>query len=227
MKYENTVHAIFIERVNRFIGLVNLKGEIVTTHIKNTGRCKELLIPGVEVVLAKSPNPARKTLYDLVAVYKTGLGWVNIDSMAPNAAVFEWLSGPKSLFKGITRLKPEYTHGSSRTDFYLECGERKILIEVKGCTLEVDKMGYFPDAPTSRGVKHLHDLAAAAGEGYECYIAFVIQMPHIKKVLPNIKTHPMFGVALDEAVKAGVKVLYLPCEVSPNELVISEAILDS
>ena len=117
-------------------------------------------------------------------------------------------------------MRPEYTYGNSRVDFYLECGERKILIEVKGCTLEIDKVGYFPDAPTERGVKHLHELAGAIKDGYECYIAFVIAMNGITKVLPNVETHLEFGVALDEAVKAGVKILYLPCDVKPDKLTI-------
>ena len=220
MKYQNTIPAKFIDRPNRFIAHVDIDSKTETVHVKNTGRCKELLLPGVDVTLALSDNPSRKTKYDLISVYKNGIGWINIDSQAPNVVVKEWLESKPKLFKAITLLRPEYTYGNSRVDFYLECGERKIFIEVKGCTLEIDKVGYFPDAPTERGVKHLHELAGAVKEGYECYIAFVIAINGIAEVLPNTQTHPGFGIALDEAVKAGVKILYLPCEVKPDELTI-------
>ena len=220
MKYQNTIPAKFIDRPNRFIAHVDIDGKIETVHVKNTGRCKELLLPGVEVILALSDNPSRKTKYDLISVYKNGIGWINIGSQAPNVVMKEWLESKPELFKHITLLRPEYTYGNSRVDFYLECGERKIFIEVKGCTLEIDRVGYFPDAPTERGVKHLHELTGAVKDGYECYIAFVIAMNGIAKVLPNTQTHPEFGVALDEAVKNGVKILYLPCEVKPDELTI-------
>ena len=220
MKYLNTIQSKFIDRPNRFIAYVDIDGKVETVHVKNTGRCKELLLPGVDVTLAVSDNPSRKTKYDLISVYKNFIGWINIDSQAPNVVVKEWLEDKPELFKDITLLRPEYTYGNSRVDFYLECGERKILIEVKGCTLEIDKVGYFPDAPTERGVKHLHELAGAVKDGYECYIAFVIAMNGITKVLPNTQTHPEFGIALDEAEKAGVKILYLPCEVKPDELTI-------
>jgi len=225
MKYKNITHARFIERLNRFVAHVELDGRVETVHVKNTGRCKELLLPGSNVVLAKADNPARKMQYDLVAVYKDGLGWVNIDSQATNQAVKEWLNSSPALFESITLLKPEYTYGKFRVDFYLECGPRKIFIEVKGCTLEIDGVGYFPDAPTERGVKHLYELAEAAGKGYECYVAFVIAMPGVREVLPNVKTHPEFGTALEAAVKAGVKVLYFPCNVSPDELSIADMVI--
>lgn len=225
MKYKNIIYAKFIERPNRFVAYVELDGKVEIVHVKNTGRCKELLLPGSHVILVKADNPARKTQYDLVAVYKDGLGWVNIDSQAPNQVVKEWLNNSPALFKNITFIKPEYTYGGHRVDFYLECGSRKILIEVKGCTLEIDGMGYFPDAPTERGVKHLYALAEAVGKGYECYIAFVIAMPGVKKVLPNVKTHPEFSIALAAAMEAGVKVLYFPCNVSPDELSIADVVL--
>lgn len=225
MKYNNTVNGKFIDRPNRFIAHVNVNGQIETVHVKNTGRCKELLLPGVDVTLAVSDNPARKTKYDLISVLKENLGWVNIDSQAPNTVMREWLDSAPEQFPNITLLKPEYAHGSSRVDFYLECGARKIFIEVKGCTLEIDKVGYFPDAPTTRGVKHLHELIKAVDVGYECYIAFVIAMPDIVKVLPNRATHPEFGIALDDAVNAGVKILYLPCDVKPDELSVKSGIM--
>lgn len=225
MKYKNITHAKFIDRQKRFIAYVELDGKVETVHVKNTGRCKELLLPGSDVILEKTDNPARKTQYDLVAVYKNGLGWVNIDSQAPNQVVKEWLNNSPELFENITLLKPEYTYGKFRVDFYLECASRKIFIEVKGCTLEIDGIGYFPDAPTERGVKHLHELTEAAGKGYECYIAFVIAMPGVRKVLPNVKTHPEFGTALAAAMEAGVKVIYLPCNVLPDELSIADVVL--
>jgi len=225
MKYKNTVKGIFIDRPNRFIAHVDIGGSTETVHVKNTGRCRELLIPGVEVILEISDNPKRRTKYDLISVYKKGTGWINIDSQAPNIVVKEWLKSCPDVFPDITYLKPEYVYGNSRVDFYLECGKRKILIEVKGCTLEIDKMGYFPDAPTQRGVKHLGELTGALKDGYECYIAFVIAMPDITRVLPNRTTHPEFGTALDEAKASGVKELLLPCNVSPDELTIKEAII--
>lgn len=221
MKYQNTIKGRFLERPNRFIAYVDVEGNTETVHVKNTGRCKELLLSGCEVVLEISDNPNRKTKYDLIAVYKKGLGWVNIDSQAPNAVVKEWLESGRSGFEGITYLKPEYNFGNSRVDFYLECGQRKILMEVKGCTLEIDKIGYFPDAPTERGVKHLKELSGAIDEGYETYIAFVIAMPEVKEVRPNVSTHPEFGEALKEARESGVKVLFLTCDVKTDELTIT------
>lgn len=220
MIYSNTVKGIFVSRPNRFIARVITDGNEETVHVKNTGRCKELLIPGAEVILERADNPGRKTLYDLIAVYKNSLGWVNIDSQAPNVLVREWIDSGRSIFRDITLIRPEYRFGKSRVDFYLECGARKIFIEVKGCTLEIDGRGYFPDAPTERGVKHLRELAEAAKEGYECYIAFVIAMPKVTEVYPNINTHPEFGAALEEAKAAGVNVLCLPCEVEPDRISI-------
>ncbi|MDO4719947.1 MAG: DNA/RNA nuclease SfsA [Peptostreptococcaceae bacterium] len=224
MRYENTVKAKFISRPNRFVAQVDMNGRIETVHVKNTSRCRELLLPGSEVVLNKSDKKGRKTKYDLIAVYKQNLGWVNIDSQAPNQAVREWLKGRPAPFQKAERIQPEYTYGKSRVDFYLEAPDRKILMEVKGCTLEVDGIGYFPDAPTERGVKHLRELTAAAQEGYECYIAFLIAMPGVRQVFPNTEMHPEFGAALSEARAAGVKTLYLICEVKPDSLSITESI---
>ncbi len=183
--------------------------------MKNTGRCKELLIPGVTVYLATSDIPARKTKYDLVAVEKTGFGIINIDSQAPNAVVKEWLQS-----QNYDYVKPEYSYGNSRIDFYMEKGTDKYLMEVKGCTLEIEGIGYFPDAPTERGVKHLRELAVASTLGYKCILAFVIQMEGITEVRPNISTHPEFGQALDEAKAAGVQVLFLQCNVTVDSLEI-------
>lgn len=217
MKYSNVTKGIFIERPNRFIAKVNIDGRVETVHVKNTGRCKELLIPGVEVILEISDNPARKTKYDLIAVYKDGLGLINIDSQAPNKVVYEWL-----MQKDFDLVKPEYTYGNSRFDFYMEKGSDRYLTEVKGCTLEIDGVGYFPDAPTLRGVKHLRELAEAARAGYRCSVAFVIQMPGISEVRANVDTHPEFGVALEEARSAGVEILMLQCNITEDSLEIAD-----
>ena len=224
MIYPNHTLARFLDRPNRFVAHVEIDGNIETVHVKNTGRCKELLLSGCKVVLTKSENPVRKTAYDLIAVYKQNLGWVNIDSQAPNRVTQEWLENKPEPFSDITLIKPEYNFGNSRIDFYMESPSRRILMEVKGCTLEKDGIGYFPDAPTERGVKHLQELTAAANDGYSCYIAFVIALPGVREVRPNIDTHPEFGVALNHAAEAGVNILYLPCDVSPGSLKIIDVI---
>ena len=218
MKYREIADGIFVDRPNRFIAHVEVNGAVETVHVKNTGRCKELLLPGTAVRLEVSDNPKRKTKYDLVAVHKQGLGWVNMDSQAPNKVVGEWLAK-----QGYDYIRPEFTYGKSRIDFYMEKGEQKYLMEVKGCTLEVDGIGYFPDAPTLRGVKHLHELAKAAQQGYHCAVAFVIQMEGVAEVRPNTATHPQFAEALAQARTAGVKVLFLLCRVEPDGLAITQA----
>lgn len=214
MKYECIVEAKFISRPNRFIAHVEVHGEEIKVHVKNTGRCKELLIPGRTVYLEKASNPDRKTPFDLVAV-ETPIGIVNIDSQAPNAVVKEWL-----MKQDYDLVVPEYKYGNSRIDFYMEKGEDKYLLEVKGCTLIKDGIGYFPDAPTERGVKHLRELTAAIDKGYKAIAAFVIQVEGVSEVRPNIETHPEFGVALNEAKNAGVEVLNLECNVKKDELTI-------
>lgn len=213
MKYLKTLQAKFIDRPNRFIAHVDLNGIVETVHVKNTGRCKELLIKGVTVILEESDNESRKTKYDLIAVYKENFGLINIDSQAPNKVAKEWLES-----KDYTYIKPEYTYGNSRIDFYMEKDDRKYLMEVKGCTLERDGIGYFPDAPTERGVKHIYELIKAKEDGYEVSLAFVIQMEGVKEVLPNIETHPEFGVAIDDAKKAGVNIVFIKCRVYENRL---------
>ena len=224
MHYKKTVRARFIERRNRFVAVVELNGREEIVHVKNTGRLRELLVPGQTVALATAANPVRKTRYDLIAAEKPGLGWVNIDSQVCNHVVQEWLEKHPAPFDGLTRIQAEYRYGNSRFDFYLEQGGRRGLMEVKGCTLELDGVGYFPDAPTERGVKHLHELTKAAGEGYDCFLAFVIAMPGIRRVLPNERTDPPFAKALREATDAGVRVLYLCCDVKADEIRISECI---
>ena len=217
MQYKQITSGIFANRPNRFIAHVWVDGILETVHVKNTGRCKELLLPGAKVILEVSDNPARKTKYDLIAVYKEGLGLINMDSQAPNKVALEWLQTQEYDY-----IKPEYKYGNSRVDFYMEKGQEKYLMEVKGCTLEIDGLGYFPDAPTERGVKHLRELAEATKQGYHCAIAFVIQMPGIKKVLPNKVTHPEFAIALEEAKVAGVKIYYLCCNIEEDSLSISD-----
>lgn len=217
MQYQNVKNGIFISRPNRFIAVVEIDGREEMVHVKNTGRCRELLLPKSRVVLCPSENKNRKTRYDLIAVYKKGLGLVNIDSQAANQAVKEWLS-----LQGYDLIRPEYAYGKSRLDFYLEKGKRKILMEVKGCTLEIDGVGYFPDAPTQRGVRHVKELTRAVSEGYECFVVFVIQMPKVNAVYPHAAMDPAFAEAMKKAREAGVKVLCLPCAVSRNRLVVTK-----
>lgn len=216
MKYQNILHGTFHSRPNRFIAKVYIDDILETVHVKNTGRCRELLLPGAEVILTRSDNPARKTKYDLIGVRKPGLGLVNLDSQAPNKVVYEWLQR-----QDYTLIRPEYTYGASRIDFYMERENERFLMEVKGCTLEIDGTGYFPDAPTERGIKHLQELARASREGFHCMLVYVIQMEGIYEVHPNITTHPQYGEALRQAREAGVQVLYLPCKVREDFLEIS------
>lgn len=211
MKYKKIVHGKFISRPNRFIAHVEINGVEEIVHVKNTGRCKELLIPGVEVILEDCEGKERKTRYDLIAVYKAGFGLINIDSQAPNKVAYEWLLG-----QGYDVVKKEYVYGDSRIDFYMEKDGQKYLLEIKGCTLEIDGKGYFPDAPTERGAKHLHELTKAIAKGYKTMIGFVIQMDGISEVYPNIQTDPNFAKAYDEAVSAGVEVLMLKCHIDED-----------
>jgi len=218
MIYANTTVGIFIQRPNRFIAHVEVDGEIVVAHVKNTGRCKELLYPGAKVILQKSNNPERKTPYDLIAVWKDNR-LVNVDSQAPNKVFFDHLQSGQYI-DGITLIKPEAKCGGSRFDFYVETIERKIFIEVKGVTLEQDGVVLFPDAPTERGVKHLNELARCVCKGYDAQAVFIIQMNDVRYFTPNNKTHPAFGEALVAAEKAGVTVVALDCVVTPDSMVI-------
>lgn len=208
MRYKNIVEGEFADRPNRFIAHVTVDGVLETVHVKNTGRCREILLPGVRVLLEKSDNPERKTKYDLVTVWKDSVGWINIDSQAPNKIAMEWL-----LSGGYDYIKPEYTYGKSRIDFYMEKNGEKYLMEVKGCTLERDMKGFFPDAPTERGVKHIHELIGAVKEGYHAMLAFVIQMEGIYEVFPNADTDPSFAKAFYEAREKGVEIVFIPCKV--------------
>ena len=213
MQYPNITKAKFITRPNRFIAQVEVDGHIETVHVKNTGRCKELLIPGCTVYLTEPGTPERKTKYDLVAVIKDNGLLINIDSQAPNKVALEYLQT-----QNYDVIIPEYTYGDSRIDFYMEKGKKKYLMEVKGCTLERNGIGYFPDAPTERGVKHLRELIKAKKEGFRAILAFVIQMDGIKEVRANVETHPEFGTAWEEAKTAGVEIWFLTCHVEPAKL---------
>lgn len=232
MKYEHIVPAVFLSRPNRFIAQVELDGREETVHVKNTGRCKELLLPGRTVWLEKSGNPARKTQYDLIAVDKDGL-LINMDAQAPNQVFAEWARAG-GFVSGLTLLRPETTWGSSRFDFYWEA-ERpgadssspvwtKGFVEVKGCTLEENGLAMFPDAPTQRGVKHLRELAAAQGVGYECAVCIIVQMKGCRLFCPNERTHPEFGAALRQAAAAGVRVLAMDCRVTPDSLTVDQPV---
>lgn len=219
MQYESIQKAIFCSRPNRFIAYVELNGQKVICHVKNTGRCRELLIPGATVYLQRAANPERKTPFDLIAVEKGEL-LINMDSQAPNQVFQEWAE-EGGFAPGLTLLRPETTFGESRFDFYWEDGAgRRGFVEVKGCTLEQGGHARFPDAPTERGVKHLEELIRAKEAGYEAAVCFVLQMAPMKDFSPNDDTHPAFGNALRRAVAAGVKVLAMECRVAPNWLEI-------
>ena len=222
MQYERIRPAVFRSRPNRFIAKVEIDGQEETVHVKNTGRCKELLVHGRTVWLEEGTNPNRKTRYDLIAVDKDGL-LVNMDAQAPNKVFAEWAE-QGNFISGLTLLRPETTWGKSRFDFYWEAGERKGFVEVKGCTLEDDGYCRFPDAPTERGVKHLNELVSCMADGYEATICFVIQMEGMKSFSPNDATHPAFGDALRAASAAGVKVLTVGCHVTPDSLEITHTI---
>lgn len=223
MIYENIVEAKFISRPNRFIAIVSVDGDEIKVHVKNTGRCKELLITGCTVYLEKAGNPDRKTPYDLVAVEKDGKV-INIDSQAPNKVVKEWLESTGK----YSKVQPEYKYGNSRIDFYMEKeipnkSVQPYLMEVKGCTLFKDGIGYFPDAPTERGTKHLKELTMALKKGIKTRVAFVIQGEGISEVRPNEDTDPEFAKAFYEAKKSGVEIVFYLCEVTPYTLkIVSE-----
>lgn len=222
MKYKNIHKGKFIERPNRFIAYVEIDGVIQICHVKNTGRCRELLTHGCTVYLEESSNASRKTKYDLVVAEKGNL-LVNLDSQAPNKVVKEWLEAG-GLFPNPALLYSEKKHGNSRVDFYVEAGKRRAFVEVKGVTLEEEGVAAFPDAPTERGVKHLYHLIDVVREGYEAYIIFVIQFKPAKYLVPNDATHPQFGKALREAAAAGVKILAFDCKVTPASLKLDQLI---
>ena len=217
MRYENMERGRFLARPNRFIARVELNGQVETVHVKNTGRCRELLQPRADVWCQRAGNPARKTGYDLITVRK-GERLINMDSQAPNAAAMEWLRrgglGP------VENLRAETVHGDSRFDFSFTRAGVSCFLEVKGVTLEDGGICAFPDAPTVRGAKHLRGLLQAASEGFGAYVLFVIQMSDVRCLVPNDATDPDFGLALREAAAGGVRVLAMDCAVTPEEMVI-------
>ena len=218
--YSRVISGAFIDRPNRFIAHVGTAEGPETCHVKNTGRCRELLVPGAEVTLAAAENPARKTRWDLVAVRKGGL-YINMDSQAPNRAVREAL--PR-LFPGLERVRPEAVWGGSRLDFYLETEKRKIFLEVKGVTLEENGAALFPDAPTERGARHLRELAACREAGFEAEILFLIQMKGPALFRPNEKTDPAFAQALRRARDAGVRLTAYDCTVFPEGMTLDQPV---
>ena len=218
--YNQVIQGEFLARPNRFIAHVKTECGMEICHVKNTGRCAELLVPGVQVTLAVSENPARKTRCDLVAVQKGQL-YINMDSQAPNKAAAEAL--PR-LFPGLTLLRPETAFGQSRLDFYLEQGDRKTFVEVKGVTLEENGLALFPDAPTERGVKHLKELESCVSKGFQAAALFVIQMKGISCFSPNRKTHPAFAEALKHARNAGVHLLAYDCIVTPDSMTLDKEV---
>jgi sugar fermentation stimulation protein A len=218
MKYNNMKAGIFRSRPNRFIAFVEIDGIEEICHVKNTGRCKELLIPGVKVYVQEHDNPSRKTRFSVIAVEKRNR-LINMDSQAPNKVVLEWIQ-KGGLFQDVTYIKPEKTFGDSRLDLYVEASNKKIYIEVKGVTLEEDGIVRFPDAPTERGIKHLKELCECRRQGYEAYLIFVVQMSHVNHFEPNDKTHSEFGEALRQAREQGVCILAYDCEVDFDKLEI-------
>ena len=221
MRYANMVPGFFRNRPNRFIAHVEIDGKEQVVHVKNTGRCRELLVPGATVWCQHSDHPARKTQYDLITVRK-GQRLINMDSQAPNAAAREWLESGG--LGEIDNLRQETVHGDSRFDFSFTLEGRTCFLEVKGVTLEDNGVCAFPDAPTQRGTKHLRGLAEAARQGYGAYVLFVIQMADVKYLHPNDRTDPNFGAALREAAAQGVKVLAVRCQVSEDEMTISGSV---
>lgn len=222
MKYPNIEEGIFIKRPNRFIAHVEINGKEEICHVKNTGRCRELLVPGTSVFLEKSDNPNRKTKYDLIAVQK-GERLINMDSQIPNKVVEEWLC-QGNLFGEEAKVRREVTYGNSRFDLYIESQERKIFMEVKGVTLEENGVVRFPDAPTQRGVKHVQELCRCLQDGYEAYIMFVVQMEDVEYFEPNHETHPEFARALREAEAAGVKILAYSCQVRKDLIKLDKSV---
>ena len=221
MIYQNIVPGTFLSRPNRFIAHIEIDGQNTVCHVKNTGRCKELLTPGAAVWCEKSDNPARKTQYDLIAVQK-GSRLINMDSQAPNKAAHAWLA--KGGLGTLENLRAETTYGNSRFDFSFEKGGKRYFLEVKGVTLENGGICAFPDAPTDRGAKHLRELTALSKEGFGAYVLFVIQMSDVRYLHPNDNTDPYFGSALREAAKTGVQILAMDCAVTPDSMTLQNPV---
>ncbi|MEG1538103.1 MAG: DNA/RNA nuclease SfsA, partial [Clostridiales bacterium] len=216
MEYPRISEAIFLKRPNRFIAEIDIAGQTEICHVKNTGRCRELLLPGAKILIQEAHNPQRKTKYDLISVWK-GQKLINMDAQAPNQVFGQWL--PQSgLFQQLTLVRPEKSFGNSRFDFYIEADGDKIFAEIKGVTLEENGVARFPDAPTERGVKHLRELIRCHQMGFDAYVVFIIQMANLRYFEPNWLVHPQFGQALTEAHKQGVHLLALDCLVTENTI---------
>lgn len=220
MIYQNIKKGKFINRPNRFIAHVEIDNNIEVCHVKNTGRCKELLTDNAEVYVQEFDSPKRKTKFDLISVYKDKM-LINMDSQVPNKVFHEWVK-TSGFLEDITLIKPEYKYKNSRIDFYIETIDKKILIEVKGVTLEENGVAMFPDAPTLRGLKHINDLVGSIDEGYEAYVFFIIQMKEVKYFIPNYKTHKDFGEALKMAQTKGLNIYALDCNVTENSIKANE-----
>jgi len=216
MIYNNIKRAKFINRPNRFIANIEIDGEQEVCHVKNTGRCKELLTEGVTIYVQEFNISSRKTKYDLISVYK-GKKLINIDSQAPNKVFREFLLNG-FLFQNIKLIKPECKYKNSRFDFYIETDDKKIFVEIKGVTLEENGVVKFPDAPTERGLKHLNELADCIENGYEAYVCFIVQMKDVLYFTPNYETHKEFGETLKNVNKKGVNIISLDCEVTKDSL---------
>ncbi len=222
MKYSNIKKAKFLSRPNRFIAHIEVDGKTEIAHVKNTGRCKELLIPGATIFVEENNSQHRKTKFSLISVYK-GNRLINMDSQAPNKIFYEWVQAGNFL-SDVTLIKPEVTYKSSRFDFYIEAANKKIFVEVKGVTLEENGVAMFPDAPTQRGVKHVEELCHSLENGYEAYVVFIIQMNGIKYFIPNNKTHKEFGDALKQAKQSGVNIIAIECLVWENEIIADKIV---
>lgn len=226
MTYENIHRAVFLDRPNRFIANIEINGRHAVCHVKNTGRCRELLVPGAQIMVQDawgseaSSKPARKTRYDLISVWK-GDRLINMDSAAPNKVFAEWVRAG-GLFQNVTLIRPECRFGSSRFDFYIETDDRRVFVEVKGVTLEEDGVARFPDAPTDRGVKHLRELISCHAAGYDAYAVFIIQMKGVRYMEPNWATHEAFGAAMQAAQRAGVNIIAVDCHVTEDSITAAE-----
>lgn len=218
MQYDNIRRGQFISRPNRFIANILVNGKEEICHVKNTGRCTELLVPGATIFVQEVKNDRRRTKFDLVSVFK-GERLINIDSQIPNNIFREWIES-NNYFPGLSLVKPEYKYRNSRLDYYLEAGDRKIMVEIKGVTLEKDGATFFPDAPTERGIKHINDLCHAITEGYEAYLIFIIQMKNVLYFAPNRETHPAFADAVLRSVDMGVQLLALDCDVTADSITV-------
>lgn len=225
MEYKNIKEAVFLERPNRFIAYIEVDGKREVAHVKNTGRCRELLIPGCKIFVQENDLSHRKTKFDLISVYK-GERLINMDSQAPNKVVMEWLCDKKLMpqLMPLTKIKAEAVYGSSRLDFYMEAGNRRIFAEVKGVTLEENGVVLFPDAPTERGIKHVNELCRCVEEGFDAYVIFVIQMKGVKHFAPNDKTHREFGDSLRAAKRIGVNVIAFDCDITPTEILYGDEV---